>query len=375
MQALNIAVFGLSITSSWGNGHATTFRSLTKALHRRGHQVTFFERDVPWYASNRDFPKPPFCETILYSSLDEVAKRQADWADADLIIIGSYVPQARQLLETIREGNPACLAFYDIDTPVTLAKLERGDFEYLSPEMIPQFDLYLSFTGGPSLERLEKTWGARRARPLYCSVDPELYHPEPRTSQQLRCTLGYLGTYSDDRQPTLEKLLIEPAKRMPARKFAVAGAQYPKEINWPANVEHIEHIPPQRHREFYNSQRFTLNVTRANMIDAGFSPSVRLFEAGACGTPVISDHWEGLDHFFAIDEEILVARNSSEVIDYLNMDDSARRDIGERMRNSVLKHHTADHRARELEEYWRETLAPPLAAVQAYSSAQRNGFL
>lgn len=375
MQPLKIAVFGLSITSSWGNGHATTFRSLIKALDRRGHEVVFLERDVPWYASNRDMPEPPFCDTLLYRSLHELDATRERWADADLVVIGSYVPQARKLLEKIRQQAPPCLSFYDIDTPVTLAKLERGDYEYLHPDMIPLFDLYLSFTGGPSLDRLEKQWGARRARPLYCSVDPELYYPEPRTTARLQCTLGYLGTYSDDRQATVQELLVGPARQMPTERFCVAGAQYPKEITWPANVEHIDHIPPRRHRHFYNSQRFTLNVTRQNMIAAGFSPSVRLFEAGACGTPVISDYWEGLDHVFAIDEEILVARSTEEAMDHLNMDESARRDLGERMRNSVLKHHTSEHRARELEEYWRETLAPPLAAVPAHSSVHRDRFL
>lgn len=361
MQQLNIVVFGLSITSSWGNGHATTFRSLIKALNKRGHQVTFFEKEVPWYASNRDLPRPPFCDTILYHSVEEVDAHRDKLAQADLVIIGSFVTEARELMHKVRQFTPVCLAFYDIDTPVTLAKLDQGDFEYLHPDMIPEFDLYLSFTGGPSLDKLEAQWGARWARPLYCSVDPELYYPEPQTAEQLRCNLGYLGTYSDDRQPSVQRLLIEPAERMPDARFCVAGAQYPKEIDWPVNVEHIEHIPPHRHRHFYNSQRFTLNVTRKSMIAAGFSPSVRLFEAGACGTPVISDSWEGLDQFFTIGEEILLAESAEEVLDHLTMDETARRALGERMRNKVMQQHTADHRAVELENYWRESSLPPVA--------------
>lgn len=363
MQQLNIVVFGLSITSSWGNGHATTFRSLLKALHRRGHQLSFFEKDVPWYANNRDLPAPPFCETILYRSLDEVDSYKPTLATADMVIIGSYVPDSHRLVEKVRRFTPACLAFYDIDTPVTLAKLDAGDFEYLHPETIPEFDLYLSFTGGPCLNRLEKHWGARSAQPLYCSVDPELYYPEPHSTAPLDYTLGYLGTYSNDRQPTVQRLLLNAAQRMPTSRFCVAGAQYPKKIDWPANVSHIEHIPPKQHRRFYNGQRFTLNVTRQNMIAAGYSPSVRLFEAGACGTPVISDYWEGLDEFFSIGEEILVARTTEEAVEYLNMDELNRRAVGERMRSTVMQHHTADHRAKELENYWRQSAMPPLAAT------------
>ncbi|MGQ9425449.1 CgeB family protein [Gilvimarinus sp. F26214L] len=363
---LNIVVFGLSITSSWGNGHATTFRSLIKALNARGHHVSFFEKDVSWYAHNRDMPEPPFCETILYRSPDEVQRYEQTLGEADLIIIGSFVADAQEILHRVREVTPVCLAFYDIDTPVTLGKLARQDYEYLHPDMIPEFDLYLSFTGGPVLEKLESRWGAQRARPLYCSVDPELYFPETRTDP-LPYTLGYLGTYSDDRQPTLQRLLIDSAQRMPKARFCVAGAQYPREINWPSNVKHVEHIPPREHRAFYNGQRFTLNVTRQDMIGAGYSPSVRLFEAGACAIPVMSDYWDGLEHFFSLGDEILVAQTTHEALDILNMDEDSRRRVGEAMYRRVLEEHTCDHRAMELEEYWREAARPPLPSTGATS--------
>lgn len=365
MQKLNIVIFGLSVTSSWGNGHATTFRSLIKALARRGHHVTFLEKDVPWYASNRDLPEPPFCDTYLYDSLDELTHLHARIAAADMVILGSYVQEASAITELVTQLNPACFAFYDIDTPVTLAKLERGDYEYLTPEMIPKFDLYLSFTGGPLLEKLERKWNAQRARPLYCSVDPELYYPEESTGGTHQYAMGYLGTYSDDRQPTVQKLLLDPAKESTSAEFCIAGAQYPNDIDWPANVTHVEHIPPQDHRAFYNAQRFTLNVTRQDMIKAGFSPSVRLFEAGACGTPIISDYWEGLDTFFTLGEEILVAHSADDVQGYLQMDDAKRKAIGERLREKVLALHTSDHRAMELEQHWQEVRTPTLSAASS----------
>jgi spore maturation protein CgeB len=246
-------------------------------------------------------------------------------------------------------------AFYDIDTPVTLAKLERGDFEYLSPDLVRRYDLYLSFTGGPTLERLERQWGARRARPLYCAFDPELYYPEPDT--ELRWDLGYMGTYSDDRQPPLERLLLEPARRFPGGRFVVAGPQYPETIVWPPNVERNAHLAPREHRAFYTAQRWTLNITRADMVRAGYSPSVRLFEAAACATPILSDAWDGLDTFFVPGEEIVIAHTSDDTLRALRaLPDDERRDLGARARARAVCGHTAAHRAAELETYARELL-------------------
>lgn len=359
MRALEIVIFGLSITSSWGNGHATTYRGLVKALARRGHRLTFCERDVPWYADNRDLAAPPYCRTVLYRSVEELAALERTVAGADLVVLGSYVAEAEQIAAMVKRLRPACFAFYDIDTPVTLEKLARGDYEYLHPRMIPLFDMYWSFTGGPILVRLETRYGARRALPLYCSADPELYYPaeDEAAGGERPITLGYLGTYSADRQPTVDKLLLETARAAPDRRFCLAGAQYPPEVSWPDNLATISHIPPRRHREFYNAQRFTLNVTRRDMISAGFSPSVRLFEAGACGTPVISDSWPGLDSFFAVGREILVARTSREVLGHLAMGEEERGKIARRFRDKVLAAHTADHRARQVEHYLREYAA------------------
>ena len=296
-QPLNITILGLSITSSWGNGHATTFRHLVKALTDRGHAVTFLERDQPWYASNRDLPEPPFGKTILYDSLEELRDTHAEAVrTAELVIVGSYVPEGIAVGKWVTETATAATAFYDIDTPVTLARLERDDCEYLSPELIARYDLYLSFAGGPTLQRLENHYGSPKARPFYCSVDPEEY--QPLDDVPVEWDLGYLGTYIDDRQPALERLLNEPARMWPDGKFVVAGPQYPADIDWPQNVERIDHVPPGEHARFYNRQRFTLNVTRADMIEAGYSPSVRLFAAAACGVPIISDYWQGLEQFF-----------------------------------------------------------------------------
>lgn len=347
---LKIVILGLSITSAWGNGHATTYRGLVRELCNRGHQVLFLERDVPWYAANRDLPHPPAGQTELYQDLADLKQRfTAAIETADLTIVGSYVPEGVAVGEWVTEIASGLTAFYDIDTPVTLAKLERGDTEYLSPDLIPRYQLYLSFTGGPTLHRIEQQYGSPQARPLYCSVDPSLYYPENLEPQW---DLGYMGTYSPDRQPVLDNLMLSAARHWPTGKLVVAGPQYPADIPWPANVHRIEHLPPAEHRSFYNAQRFTLNITRADMVKAGYSPSVRLFEAAACGTPIITDFWEGLDTVFEIGTEILVTRSWPETLQYLQeLSDVDRQAIGERARQRVLSAHTAAHRALELEQY------------------------
>jgi spore maturation protein CgeB len=347
-EPLNIVILGLSITSSWGNGHATTYRALIKALDARGHDVLFLERNMPWYASQRDLPDPPFGRTCLYANSEELKDRFGDKVrNADLIIVGSYVPNGVEVGEWAIGQTQGVAAFYDIDTPVTLAKLARGDHEYLSPALIPLYDLYLSFTGGPLLGHLQREYHARSARALYCSVDPDLYYPEVRAHEY---DLGYLGTYSDDRQQPLSRLLLEPAGRWPEGRFVVAGPQYPESLVWPCNVRRIEHLPPDDHRQFYNSQRFTLNITRAPMVTAGYSPSVRLFEAAGCGVPVITDRWAGLDAFFTPDEEIFVCHSADEALQRLmHLPDATRCEIGERARQRVLSAHTASHRAAALE--------------------------
>lgn len=343
---LKLVFVGLSLSSSWGNGHATTYRSLLRGIAALGHEAHFLERDVAWYASNRDLEKPDFCTLHFYENLEGLRSLLARHGDADALIIGSYVPEGVAAIDIASAAGIPVLGFYDIDTPVTLAKLAAGDEEYLASRQVSVFDLYFSFSGGTVLDRLEEKHGARRAVALYCSVDAERYAP---TGEAPHWDLGYLGTYSPDRQPTLERLLIEPARRLPHRRFVVAGPQYPADIAWPSNVERIEHLAPAAHASFYSRQRFTLNVTRADMIACGFSPSVRLFEAAACGTPIISDRWQGLSEILAEDEAILIADDSEEVIRTLEeMPEARRATIAQAARRTVHAHHTGEARAREL---------------------------
>jgi spore maturation protein CgeB len=353
---MKLVVLGLSITSSWGNGHATTYRGLLRALTRAGHEVLFLERDVPWYAAHRDLPNPVFCTTRLYAGLAELQGSYAGVvAEADAVILGSYVPDGAAVGDWLWRTATGVKAFYDIDTPVTLAKLGRGENDYLTPELIPRFDLYLSFTGGPTLARLEQQFGARLARPLYCSVDER--HHRPLAVQQ-RWEVGYLGTYSADRQGKLEQLLLEPARHLGQRRFVVAGPQYPATVRWPVNVERQEHLPPSAHPSFYAAQRYTLNITRADMVAAGWSPSVRLFEAASCGVPIISDVWPGLDELFRPDAEILLARNAEDVVRTIRDTPEPRRlAIARAARERVLTAHSCAARAAELEQFLHEAAA------------------
>ena len=342
---MKLVVLGLSLSSSWGNGHATTFRALLSAFAQRGHDILFLERDVSWYASQRDLLDPDFCRLAFYDDLQVLDQWRADIEAADAVMVGSYVPDGIAVGQYVQRHALGTTLFYDIDTPVTLASLRAGKCDYLSADLIAGYDVYCSFTGGPTLDLLEREYGSPMSRALYCSVDPAAYQPMDVSK---RWDLSYLGTYSADRQPTLERLLIDPARLMPDKRFVVAGPQYPADIDWPANVERIEHLPPQDHAAFYSASRFTLNVTRADMIAAGWSPSVRLFEAGACGTTIISDVWPGLSDLLTPNKEILFAWNAEQVIVALDEDRGA---VGEAGQTRILAEHTAEHRAQQLETY------------------------
>jgi spore maturation protein CgeB len=350
---MTIVIVGLSITSSWGNGHATTYRALVRALASRGHDVLFLERDAEWYAANRDLPNPEYCRTAIYPSLTALKN---DWRHeverADAVMVGSYVPDGRKVIDWTFECSRGLRLFYDIDTPITLMYLENDTCEFLRRDQIEAFDLYLSFAGGEALRKLEQQYQAKAARPLYCSVDTDRYRPLP---VEKRWHLGYLGTYSGDRQPALDVRLVEPARRWTVGRFVVAGPQFPEELTWPGNVDRITHLAPPLHPTFYCAQQFTLNVTRAAMVAAGHSPSVRLFEAAACGTPIITDAWTGLDEFFEPGTEILVTHSADETLMYLrDLPAGERMALAERARARVLASHTADHRALELERYLEE---------------------
>jgi len=347
---MKIVVFGLTISSSWGNGHATLWRGLARALIRRGHRFVFFEKDVPYYAGTRDLWEIPGGELVLYSSWDEVLPyAKSHLADADVAMVTSYCPDAVAATRLSLDSPAQLRAFYDMDTPVTLDGLRTGgDVAYLPPEGLSGFDLVLSFTGGPALTALRTSLGARRTAALYGHVDPDVHKPV-RPLEGEWADVSYLGTYAADRQAALEALFIEPARRMPERRFLIAGAQYPHDFPWTDNVFFRRHLPPPEHPAFFCSSGLTVNVTRRAMAEMGWCPSGRLFEAAACGVPILTDTWDGLDRFFTPGAEILTAATTDEAIGAISLPRAELARIAAAARERVLAEHTSDVRAAELE--------------------------
>jgi spore maturation protein CgeB len=359
---MKLVIFGLTISSAWGNGHATLWRGLCRALGANGHDVVFFERDVPYYAAHRDCREPEGCRLQLYADWDDVrVQAEREVADADVAMVTSYCPDGVAAAELLL-GSPSLHVFYDLDTPVTLSRLERGEaVPYLPPRGLVDFDLALSYTGGRALSELRTRLGAKQVAPLYGSVDPDVHRRVP-ASEPLRSQLSYLGTYAADRQPQLEELFVEPARRRPDRKFVIGGSQYPLDFPWTPNIYYVSHMPPPQHPEFYCSSALTLNVTRAAMADMGYCPSGRLFEAAGCGTPIVSDSWEGLDAFFEPGREILLARTADDVLAALDLGAEELERIGCAACERTLSEHTAACRALDLERALEQAVAGALVA-------------
>jgi spore maturation protein CgeB len=362
---MRLVIFGLTVSSSWGNGHATLWRGLCRALARRGHHVTFFERDVPYYADNRDLAAlPGGGELVLYESWDAVqARARQALRDADVAMVTSYCPDGVAASTLLADAGRAVTVFYDMDTPVTLENIRAGRaVPYIGPRGLRDFDLVLSYTGGASLDDLRSLLGARQATTLYGHVDPVAHHAVPPVDE-CRAALSYLGTYAADRQAALEALFIEPARRLPDASFLIGGAQYPADFPWTDNIRFVRHMPPPEHPAFFCSSRLTLSVTRRAMAENGWCPSGRLFEAAACGTPLLSDWWPGLDSFLTPGREVLVARTTADAVAALQLSDAELRRIADDARERVLAEHTSKQRAIELERLLDEAAQPaPMAA-------------
>jgi spore maturation protein CgeB len=347
---MKIVIFGLTVSSSWGNGHATLWRGLIRALAKRGHRVVFFEKDVPYYAASRDFFEIPGGELVLYQDWADIRQRaEAELVDADVAMATSYCPDGIAASELLLDAPRPLHVFYDLDTPVTFSRLEAGEpITYIGLRGLRDFDLALSYTGGRALDKLRSELGARRVAPLYGHVDPDVHRPVPPMEHYMS-DLSYLGTYAADRQEALQRLFIDPAGHRPKQRFLIGGAQYPDDFPWQPNIHFVRHLPPPEHPAFFSSSRLTLNITRQAMAEMGWCPSGRLFEAAACGTPLLSDNWEGLDSFFEPGREILIAQTTDDAVGNLDLTDTELRRIAQASRERVLEEHTSEHRARELE--------------------------
>ncbi len=361
---MKITIFGLTISSSWGNGHATPYRAIIRALDRMGHEVHFFEKDVPYYSSRRDFDSCHYCRLTLYSSWAEIRNQALTVARvSDAVITASFLPEGQLINDEVLDLPRSLRVFYDLDTPITLRNMEETGVEYLRPEQLAEFDLVLSFTGGKVLDRLEKKYGARLVRPLYGCVDPDDYL-RAQPGSDFFCDLSYMGTYSADRQEKLNELLLEPARRHPEKKFLLAGSLYPWHWQWPPNVHWIEHVAPPDHPRFYSSSRITLNLTRGEMAANGWCPSGRFFEAAACSTPLITDSWQGLEAFFDPERELRVVARAEDVEEALKLPESILQSMAAHARQRTLEEHTGEVRARQLLQYLEEARSLDTAHIE-----------
>jgi spore maturation protein CgeB len=347
---MHLVIFGLSISSTWGNGHAALWRGLVRELLAAGHRVTFFERDQPFYSENRDlWSLPDGGKLELYQSWADIqAPARAALAEADVGLTTSYCPDGSAASALLQDSRIPLRCFYDMDTPVTLNRLASGEtVPYLAADGLASFDLVLSYTGGRALEELRTRLQARFVVPLYGCADPVQHYPA-RPAPAYSGALSYIGTYAADRQQALDRLMLEPARRRPADRFIIAGAQYPPDFPWSSNIFFVRHLPPAEHPAFYASSRLSLNVTRAAMARMGWCPSGRLFEAACCGTPLLSDGWDGLDTFFTPGAEIIVTNSAEDTTAALDLDDRELRRIGARARERVLDEHSAGRRVRQM---------------------------
>jgi spore maturation protein CgeB len=360
---MKLVVFGLTISSSWGNGHATLLRALFRQLIARGHHIVFFERDVPYYAAHRDLHELSGGKLIFYSEWeDALATARRELTDADVAMVTSYCPDGIAASELVWSSN-TLRVFYDMDTPVTLANLRAGQpLSYVDSRGLSDYDLVLSFTGGGALTWLEEDMGARKVAPLYGSVDPDLYQ-RVTPNDYYRADFSYMGTYAADRQPALEQLFIESARQLPEQRFVIGGAQYPQEFPWSDNIFFVRHLPPPEHPAFFSSSRLTLNVTRDTMKVMGWCPSGRLFEASACGTPIVSDTWDGLDEFFTPGEEILVAHDTADAVNALQLSDAELARMANAACERTLAEHSSARRAEQLEDLLISAREPEVAAA------------
>jgi spore maturation protein CgeB len=349
-SGMRIVIFGLTISSSWGNGHATLWRGLGRALAERGHRLIFFEKDLPYYAQNRDLLEWPHGELVLYQDWSTIAEQaRARLSAADVGLITSYCPDAIDATKLLTACRKPLKIFYDMDTPVTLQCLRnRGSVDYLPAEGFRDFDLVISFTGGEILRTLQKKLGARRVATLYGHADP-LNHQRQEPYAGYAGALSYLGTFASDRQQALERLLIQPARTLTEDRFIIAGSLYPENFPWTSNIFFVRHLPPSEHGKFYSSSNFSLNITRKSMADSGYCPSGRLFEAASCQAAIITDRWAGLEDFFEPGKEILVADNTDDVVGALSLPVEEIKNIGRAAHLRFLQQHSSDRRARELE--------------------------
>ena len=354
-RPLDIVIIGPSILASHANSTAELYRGLINELAQHGHRTVFLEPYHPATERRRDMLRSPYCEVWVYRSTEQLLSEYLPAIQsADAVMLGNGIPDTDRIAEWIANEARGITIYYDTNLARTDAHLRAGDTptDCLSCRTVANFSLFLSTTGGPTLERVARQNHIRRARPLYESIDPYSYY---RTDADKSYDLGFIGNYKADRTKLLEQLLLRPAEHTPNRQFALAGGGYPAGTVWPQNLTYLEHLPATNHVDYYNRQRATLVVSRSDRRRMGYTPSRRLLEAAACGVPLLSDDWAGLGEFFEPGREVFTVGSEHDVLDVLyGTEDDLRRRCGAAARARVLAEHTTGHRARQLLTYWGE---------------------
>lgn len=363
---MNIAFFASSLVSAYWNGAATYYRGIVRALHGRGHAVTFYESDAYDRQKHRDIPDPDWARVVVYSSqgTDDVRRCLDDAAGADLIVKASGNGVFDELLETavLELKTPRNLvAFWDVDAPATLDRVHTNASDPFA-RLIDRYDLILTYGGGEPVVRAYTALGAKRCVPIYNALDPTTHHPvlrEPRFESHL----GFLGNRLPDREARVEEFFLHPAASLPDRTFLLGGNGW-QDKPMPGNVKYVGHVYTRDHNAFNCTPLAVLNVNRESMARYGFSPATRMFEAAGAGTCLITDRFVGVETFFEPDVEILTAGSGGEVADHVAAITPARaRRIGQAALKRVLAEHTYDRRAELLDEVLGGSARPGPAAL------------
>ena len=351
-KKLNIAFFGSSLVSAYWNGAATYYRGIVRALHERGHQVTFYEPDAYDRQQNRDMEDPDWAKVVVYEATEEAAyKCLQQAAEADMVVKASGVGVFDELLEREvlkLQTEERLVVFWDVDAPATLDRVHHNPEDPFLP-LIPQYDMVLTYGGGDPVVAAYEALGAKKCVPIYNALDTATHFPvEP--NERFNCDLAFLGNRLPDREARVEEFFLKPAAAMPDKKFIIGGSGW-GDKPMSTNVTYIGHVYTNDHNAFNCTPKAVLNISRESMARYGFSPATRVFEAAGAGACIITDYWEGIDFFFEPGTEILVAKSGEEVAEILaNLTADKAKSIGKAAYQKVLDAHTYSHRAEQLEK-------------------------
>jgi spore maturation protein CgeB len=360
MSGLNIAFFGSSLVSAYWNGAATYYRGIIRALHKRGHRVTFYEPDAYERQQHRDIENPDWADVVVYPAKESaVYECLEDAEDADVVVKASGVGVFDALLEAevARMGSERVqTVFWDVDAPATLDRIGSDATDPFRGQ-ISQFDLILTYGGGEPVCEAYRSWGAAQCTPIYNALDPDTHHPV-HPNARFQGDLGFLGNRLPDREARVDDFFFRAATAVPGATLLLGGNGW-ADKSMPPNVRYLGHIYTHEHNAFNCTPRMVLNISRESMARYGFSPATRVFEAAGAAACVVTDYWEGIEVFLEPDGEVLVAATGEEVAQLLRRTDPATcREIGEAAKRRVLAEHTYDHRAVQVEQLLTARSAP-----------------